>query len=201
MQETEPETFEDSDDSISSLKALSPLVKNRTDEKRMKLRKNMTAFLKKKMSSMVGFLRKQELHFMKLNKTISKGTGSSSDFDFMMQEKDIEETWEMSEGREDMIMLDISSQDNSEDMKNLLGKISKLTKMLTSMSEVVVTHGAMVDRIDYNMEMALVNVERGNKELFQAKEKMEKGCVARLIRGLFLLNVVLFFLVILKLRD
>lgn len=65
----------------------------------------------------------------------------------------------------------------------------------------VIEQGAVIDRIDYNMEMTLVNVQKGNDQLFEAKDRMEKGCAAKLIKMLFVFNLVLFFLVILKLRD
>lgn len=65
----------------------------------------------------------------------------------------------------------------------------------------VVEQGAVIDRIDYNMEMTLINVQNGNKQLSDAKERMEKGCAAKLIKILFSFNLVLFFLLILKFRD
>lgn len=61
--------------------------------------------------------------------------------------------------------------------------------------------GAIIDRIDYNMEMTLENVKKGNDQLFDAKDRMERGCAAKLIKVLFTFNLVLFFLIILKLRD
>ena len=59
----------------------------------------------------------------------------------------------------------------------------------------------MVDRIDYNMEVALVNVEKGNDQLIQARDRMEKGCVAKLIKALFIANVILFCLLRAICRD
>jgi hypothetical protein len=51
------------------------------------------------------------------------------------------------------------------------------------------------------MEMTLINVQKGNDQLSEAKRRMENGCAAKLIKYLFIINAVLFLLVMLKLRD
>jgi hypothetical protein len=82
---------------------------------------------------MIQYLRTQEHQYVKLSKNISNKTSFNSEFDFMMEEPREEFDFE---GREDMQMIDISKEDSSEEMKSVLKKINKLTKMLTSMSEV-----------------------------------------------------------------
>ena len=129
------EFYSDSDDSISNLSGSSPLllgISTTTNKKKERFRKNLRNFLNLQLKRMIQFLRTQEHQYFKISKKIS--TQNTSDFDFMTQE--IEESWEDVEGREDMIMIDITKEDSTEEMKNVLDKINKLTKMLTSMNEV-----------------------------------------------------------------
>ena len=129
------EPFSDSDDSISHLSGSSPLLSTSNTQKNRKkerFKKNLRNFLNLRMKKMIQFLRIQEHQYFKISKNISNH--NTSDFDFMTQE--IEEKWDDIEGREDMVMIDITKEDSTEEMKNVLNKINKLTKMLTSMNEV-----------------------------------------------------------------
>ncbi len=56
----------------------------------------------------------------------------------------------------------------------------------------------MVDRIDFNMEVTLEQTKEANKELITAKDEMEKGCAAKLLRFLVIANILLFFLILIR---
>lgn len=126
----------DSDDSMSQLSGSSPLLTaaGRGRQTRQKLRKNLANFLGVRLKKMIHFLRSQEQQFLKLSKRVGGAEGFDSEFDFMTQE--IEDDWGDVEGREDMVVIDIKSQDSSEEMKRVLEKINTLTKMLSSVNEV-----------------------------------------------------------------
>jgi hypothetical protein len=136
----ENENFSDSDDSISHLSGSSPLLALSNSSKNInkdRLRKNMGTCLNIRLRRMIHFLRTQEHQYLKISKNISN-TKFNSDFDFMTEEP--VETWDDIEGREDLMMIDITNQDSSEEMKNVLEKINKLTKMLTSVNEVEINY-------------------------------------------------------------
>lgn len=198
------ETYEDSDENSFSFSGTSPLLKeskSSCNTHRKRFLTNLQSFCKQSMGKSVNFLRKQEVNIAKLHKTLTcKNGNESSEFDFIMNDNS-QETWNDMEGREDMVMVSIENQTSSEQMKDILKKINQLTKMLSNVNEVVVAQGEVVDRIDYNMEVALDNVVKGNKQLVEAKDRMEKGCAAKMIKILFIVNIVLFLLVVLKLRD
>lgn len=125
----------DSDDSVSHLSGSSPLLalsESRRPAKRDKIRRNIENFLNHKLRKMIQFLRTQEHQYVKLSKNISDPSSFNSTFDFMTEETP--DDWDL-EGREGMMVVDIR-QDSGEQMKGVLEKINKLTKMLTSMSEV-----------------------------------------------------------------
>jgi syntaxin 16 len=198
------ETHEDSDDNSFSFSGTSPLLKESklsSNSQRRRLLTNLQSFCKQSLGKSVNFLRKQEVNIANLHKTLTcKNGNESSEFDFIMNDTS-KETWNDMEGREDMVMVSIEDQTSSEQMKEILKKINQLTKMLSNVNEVVIAQGEVIDRIDYNMEVALDNVAKGNKQLHEAKERMEKGCAAKAIKMLFVINIVLFLLVVLKLRD
>ena len=56
----------------------------------------------------------------------------------------------------------------------------------------------MIDRIDVHIEMALHRTQNANEQLFFAKEDMQKGCGAKLVKFLMIANIVLFILSLLR---
>ena len=136
MTNFENENFSDSDDSVSHLSGSSPLLslaKNPKNIIKDRLRKNMSTCLSLRLRKMIHFLRSQEHQYLKISKNLAN-TNFNSEFDFMTEEPI--ESWDHMEGREDLMMIDITNQDSSEDMKVVLEKINKLTKMLTTVNEV-----------------------------------------------------------------
>lgn len=51
-----------------------------------------------------------------------------------------------------------------------------------------------MDRIDYNVELALERTKNANSELFKAKDEMEKGCATKIVRFLVVANSFLLLL-------
>lgn len=83
---------------------------------------------------MIHFLRAQEQSYLKLSKNVSEAHGVNSAFDFMTQ--DVGDDWQELDGREDLVMVDLSKEDSTQEIKGVLEKITRLTKMLASVNEV-----------------------------------------------------------------
>lgn len=82
-------------------------------------------------------------------------------------------------------------------------EIDKLSEGMTTihglfkqMNEIVMHQGEVVDRIDYNIETAMVHVAKGKRQLEQAKEYQEHGCARWCIRiqiiGIMILAILIF---------
>ena len=55
----------------------------------------------------------------------------------------------------------------NQEIFSLTDKVSDLHELFKQMQEMVFEQGQIVDRIDYNVDQALIRVEKGNKELVQ----------------------------------
>lgn len=62
------------------------------------------------------------------------------------------------------------------------------------MNDMTIQQGTMVDRIDFNIQQTLERTQNGNKELLTAKEELEKGCAAKIVKFLVIANLFLLFL-------
>jgi syntaxin 16 len=82
-------------------------------------------------------------------------------------------------------------------------EIDKLSEGMTTihqlfkqMNDVVMHQGEVVDRIDYNIDVAMKHVSRGKDHLVKAKEYQEHGCARWCIRmqiiGITILAVLIF---------
>lgn len=56
------------------------------------------------------------------------------------------------------------------DIHRLAENVTNLHALFKQMNEMVYEQGQMVDRIDYNIEKALISVGKGNKELVSVSE-------------------------------
>lgn len=53
------------------------------------------------------------------------------------------------------------------DINRLADNVTNLHALFKQMNEIVYEQGQMVDRIDFNIESALISIGKGNKELVQ----------------------------------
>ena len=61
----------------------------------------------------------------------------------------------------------------------------------------VLYHGTILDRIDYNTYQARYNIRRGNRELEETHENLKSGCLKRLnqilIFAIFIMSILFIF--------
>lgn len=84
-------------------------------------------------------------------------------------------------------------------------EIDKLSEGMTSihslfkqMNDIVMHQGEVVDRIDYNIDTAMINVSKGKKNLVKAKEYQEHGCAKWCIRMQVSAIMILAILIFIK---
>ena len=141
MKEAENEEMQDwgNQSSNSGSSALLMSSNSSSNMRQCHVKKNIISSLRKDLSVKISFLRSQEQEYMALSKKVSKGTGAASDFDFMVREQRdlaVGDNWEFANPGQEAVILDISQQENSEDLKGVLKKISRLTKLLININEV-----------------------------------------------------------------
>jgi t-SNARE complex subunit (syntaxin) len=61
-----------------------------------------------------------------------------------------------------------------EDIENIVESFNKLAQQFKRLQIEVITQGTILDRIDYNLEVAQKNTDLGKKQLYEVK--MENYC-------------------------
>lgn len=162
--------------------------------------RSICAHLNSELSRMVKQLKKEEQKFFSAMRG-RRDKDSASFFDFIHDNHISEDKRVVYSDKGDkMVMMDLSRHSQSEDLSRMLEQINSLTDLLGQVNDMVVEQGTLVDRIDVSLQEAVVSTQRGNSELKQVKDEMEKGCAARLLRYLIVANLVVFMLLLLKLR-
>ena len=164
----------------------------------LKLISNIKNYFQSLLKQKVKKLKKQEQKFFTKIKGLSKDSHASS-FDFINQNY-IDESNRViyNEQGERLVLENLENEEQNEDLIKMISTIDNLTKILTHMSEVVVEQGALIDRIDVNIASTQERVKRGNQELAIAKEELEKGCAARILKILIAANLVMFIILMAK---
>lgn len=145
-------------------------------------------------------LKKQEQLFFSKVKGLDKELGISS-FDFINQDYiDDSKRVIYNEQGQSVVLQNISNVEQNDEVIKMISTIDNLSKILHQMSDMVFEQGAMVDRIDVNIMSTVERIQKGNLELVQAKEELEKGCGARLLKILIMANCLVFLLLVLKFR-
>lgn len=151
-------------------------------------------------SRMVKQLKKEEQKFFAALRG-KRDQAAASFFDFIHDNHLSEDKRVVySDKGEKMVLTELGRQGQSEDLARMLEQINSLTDLLARINDMVVEQGTLVDRIDVNLQEALVTTQRANVELQQVKDEMDKGCAARLLRYLIIANLLVFLLLLLKFR-
>lgn len=103
--------------------------------------------------------------------------------------------------KENFLMTDekndiLAKRDN--ELTNLLTNIHELAQIFKDLQVLVMEQGTILDRIDYNIETAVVNVNEGHKHLVKANEAIKKNCARNGILVLLTVNFILAILLIFK---
>ena len=152
------------------------------------LRKNLASALNMQLRDKVVFLNK----YKSLQQDAASG---SSEFGFL--ERDTSEQDERLSLFQDDKLKREALQYDAEIDKAVQG-ISSIHTLFKQMNDLVIQNGEIVDRIDYNIDTAMKSVQRGKKELIQAREYQENGCAKKFIKGQIIVVLFLGFMIFLK---
>ena len=91
----------------------------------------------------------------------------------------------------------LSTQENNdqlrrrdEDLTNLLKSVNELAEIYKDMQTLVMEQGTILDRIDYNIDIASVNISKGKKNITKADKHMKNNC----FRNVIIVLIVIIFI-------
>ena len=91
----------------------------------------------------------------------------------------------------------LSTQENysqlrkrDQDLTNLLNSVNELAQIFKDMQTLVMEQGTILDRIDYNIEVASTNVSKGKKNITKADKYMKNNC----FRNVIIVLIVIIFI-------
>ena len=100
----------------------------------------------------------------------------------------------------------LSTQENNdqlrrrdEDLTNLLKSVNDLAQIFKDMQTLVMEQGTILDRIDYNIDIASSNISQGKKNITKADKHMKNNCFRNVIIILIVIIFIEALLIILKL--
>ena len=100
---------------------------------------------------------------------------------------------ESNEGNNNFLMSDNSNQTlkkRDTELSQLLSSVNDLAEIYKDMQTLVMEQGSILDRIDYNIDVAATNVSTGKKSIVKANEYHKSSCFRNAI---IILIVVIFF--------
>ena len=92
--------------------------------------------------------------------------------------------------------VDIAKERNKE-LDQMVNTVNELKNIFQDVSNMVISQGTILDRIDYNTYQGRHNIRRGNRELEESHESLKSGCLRRvnqiLIIAIFIMSLLLIF--------
>ena len=83
----------------------------------------------------------------------------------------------------------------NKEINSLVENIVELSEIFKELNTLVVTQGTILDRIDYNLQMAAENTKKGNAQLIKAQKHQKctraSSCILLLILAIFVLLITL----------
>ena len=99
----------------------------------------------------------------------------------------------------------LSTQENNEQLRrrdnelnNLLESVNELAELFKEMQSLVMEQGTILDRIDYNIDIASINISQGKKNIVKADKHMKNNCFRNVIIVLLICIFIEAVLLILK---
>ena len=99
----------------------------------------------------------------------------------------------------------LSTQENNdqlrrrdEDLTNLLKSVNDLAQIFKDMQTLVMEQGTILDRIDYNIDIASSNISQGKKNIKKADKHMKNNCFRNVIIILIVIIFIEALLLVLK---
>ena len=92
--------------------------------------------------------------------------------------------------------LDVNKERNKE-IDQIVKTVNDLKEIFMDVSEMVISQGTILDRIDYNTYQTRHNIRRGNKEMEETHGRLKSGCLRRinqiLIGIIFIMAILIIF--------
>ena len=83
-------------------------------------------------------------------------------------------------------------------LNNLLNSVNDLAQIFKDMQTLVMEQGSILDRIDYNIDIAATNVTSGKKSIVKANEYHKNNCFRNVIVVLLVIIFIEALLIIFK---
>lgn len=93
--------------------------------------------------------------------------------------------------------LDIAKERNKE-LDQMITTVNDLKEIFQEVSNMIISQGTILDRIDYNLYQARHNIRRGNREMEEAHERLKSGSLRRINQILIICIFVMSLLIIFK---
>ena len=93
--------------------------------------------------------------------------------------------------------IDITKERNKE-IDQMVNTVNELKNIFQDVSNMVISQGTILDRIDYNTYQGRHNIRRGNRELEESHESLKSGCLRRLNQILIIAIFIMSLLIIFK---
>ena len=159
IKELVKQNIDNDTDNIIKINMQHTIIKKITDfTKKFKINQEL---YKKKYKELVG----EDDPTYEINESLRKDNNDSNNFEnFLMT---------------DNINQNLQNRDN--ELNQLLNSVNDLAQIFKDMQSLVMEQGSILDRIDYNIDIAATNVTTGKKSLVKANEYHKNNCFRNVI--------------------
>jgi syntaxin 16 len=159
IKELVKQNIDNDTDNIIKINMQHTIIQKITDfTKKFKINQEL---YKKKYKELVG----EDDPTYEINETLRKDNNDSNNFEnFLMT---------------DNINQNLQNRDN--ELNQLLNSVNDLAQIFKDMQSLVMEQGSILDRIDYNIDIAATNVTTGKKSLVKANEYHKNNCFRNVI--------------------
>ena len=171
-----------------NIKKLNSYPKENLSENEMKLNINMKLTLAQRLKEFTQEFRLNENNY--LNSYKEFGGEKKKDEEILDEDDSNNNFFQINEGNEILKKRD-------EEINVLLESIVDLSSLFKDMQNLVQEQGTILDRIDYNIDTTVTNVQSAHKNLKEATRRMRKNCFRNatmtLLSIIFVESVILLF--------
>ena len=143
------------------------------------LKENMKSFLMTQFSEFTRHYKYNQEIYIRKYKELG---GEDDELDKIYQSQKINENYLLKTEKDN----DLQRRDS--ELGELLNSMSNLAATFSDLKNLVVEQGTVLDRIDYNIDIASTNTEKGKQHLINASELQKKSCFKNIM--LFLVFII-----------
>merc|ERR1712007_148833 len=97
--------------------------------------------------------------------------------------------------------MEVNASQRSAEIDQTASSISDLHTIFKELAVLVIDQGSILDRIDYNIEQVVVQSKEANVQLQKAEKSQKSNRAMKCIFLLVALNLILIFVLIIKVRH